>query len=286
MEGIGQGKKEVRAEVTIIGRIHHLHLVKLKGFCAEGAHRLLAYEFMANGSLDKWIFKKNKEGFMLDWNTRFNIALGMAKGLAYLHEDCDSKIIHCDIKPENVLLDDHFHAKVSDFGLAKLMTREQSHVFTTLGGTRGYIAPERIKSYVLSEKSDVYSYGMVLLEIIGGRKNFDPSETSAKSHYPSYAFKMMEEGKLRSILDSKLEIDEEDERVAIAVKVALWCIQEDMHRRPSMTKVVQMLEGISVVPPPPNPMASWTSSGSLDCNSNAYISARSAFGAEITVGEN
>ncbi|KAJ0858231.1 putative protein kinase RLK-Pelle-SD-2b family [Helianthus annuus] len=124
LEGIGQGKKQFRAEVSIIGSIHHHHLVKLKGFCAE--------------------------------------AIGTAKGLAYLHEDCDVKIIHCDIKPENVLLDENFIAKVSDFGLAKLMTREQSHVFTTLRGTRGYLAPEWITNYAISEKSDVYSYGMVL----------------------------------------------------------------------------------------------------------------------------
>ncbi|XP_006591773.1 G-type lectin S-receptor-like serine/threonine-protein kinase SD2-5 [Glycine soja] len=105
-------------------------------------HRLLAYEYMANGSLDKWIFNKNKEEFVLDCDTRYNIALGTAKGLAYLHEDCESNIIHCDIKPENVLLDDTFRVKVSDFGLAKLMTREQSHVFTTLRGTTVYLAPE------------------------------------------------------------------------------------------------------------------------------------------------
>ncbi|KAF5936216.1 hypothetical protein HYC85_027345 [Camellia sinensis] len=288
LEGIGQGKKEFRAEVSIIGSIHHLHLVRLKGFCAEGAHRLLVYEYMANGSLDKWIFKKNREDFMLDWNTRFNIALGTAKGLAYLHEDCDAKIVHCDIKPENVLLDNNFLAKVSDFGLAKLMTREQSHVFTTLRGTRGYLAPEWITNYAISEKSDVYSYGIVLLEIIGGRKSYDPDESSEKSHYPSYAFKMMEEGKLRNILDSELEIDEEDQRVAIAIKVALWCIQDDMHLRPPMTKVVQMLEGLCAVSPPP--MASQmgsrlysnflkstsgegTSSGPSDCNSNAHLSA-------------
>ncbi|KAK3212083.1 hypothetical protein Dsin_016789 [Dipteronia sinensis] len=288
LEGIGQGKKEFRAEVSIIGSIHHHHLVKLKGFCAEGTHRLLAYEYMAKNSLDKWIFKRNQEGFLLDWETRFNIALGTAKGLAYLHEDCDVKIIHCDIKPENVLLDDNFLAKVSDFGLAKLMTREQSNVFTTLRGTRGYLAPEWITNCAISEKSDVYSYGMVLLEIIGGRKNFDPNETSEKTHFPSYAFKMMEEGKLNDILDSRLKMDEYDERVFTALKVALWCIQEDMQLRPPMTKVVQMLEGICPVPQPPtsSPLASrlytgffkstseeGTSSGPSDCNSDAYLSA-------------
>ncbi|WMV42036.1 hypothetical protein MTR67_035421 [Solanum verrucosum] len=262
LEGIGQGKKEFRAEVSIIGSIHHLHLVRLRGFCAEGTHRLLAYEYMGNGSLEKWLFKKNKE-FLLDWDTRFNIALGTAKGLAYLHEDCDVKIVHCDIKPENVLLDDHFLAKVSDFGLAKLMTK----------------------------KSDVFSYGMVLLEIIGGRKNYDPSQSSEKSHFPSYAFRMMEEGKLEDLIDRNLKVEEEDERVSIAIKVALWCIQDDMSLRPSMAKVVQMLEGISHVPSPPtaSQMGSrlfssylkslsgeGTSSGTSapsDCNSDAYLSA-------------
>ncbi|XP_019056944.1 PREDICTED: G-type lectin S-receptor-like serine/threonine-protein kinase SD2-5 [Tarenaya hassleriana] len=291
LEGIGQGKKEFRAEVSIIGSIHHLHLVRLKGFCAEGTHRMLAYEFMAKGSLDKWIFRKQNGDFLLDWDTRFNIALGTAKGLAYLHEDCDVRIVHCDIKPENILLDDNFLAKVSDFGLAKLMTREQSHVFTTLRGTRGYLAPEWITNYAISEKSDVYSYGMVLLEIIGGRKNYDPSETSEKCHFPSYAFKMMEEGKILEIVDSKMKnVDvEDDERVQRALKVALWCIQEDMHLRPSMSRVVQMLEGVSPVvqPPPSSTLGSrlyssffkslseegGTSSGPSDCNSDTYLSA-------------
>ncbi|KAJ7966186.1 Receptor protein kinase [Quillaja saponaria] len=288
LEGLGQGKKEFRAEVSIIGSIHHHHLVRLRGFCAEGTHRLLVYEYMANGSLDKWLFKKKKEELLLDWDTRFNIALGTAKGLAYLHEDCDAKIVHCDIKPENVLLDGNFLAKVSDFGLAKLMTREQSHVFTTLRGTRGYLAPEWITNYAISEKSDVYSYGMVLLELIGGRKNFDPTETSEKSHFPSYAIKMMEEGKLRDILDIRLKIDEDDERIFNAIKVALWCIQEDMSVRPPMTKVVQMLDGLSPVPQPPtsSPLGhrlyssffksiseEGTSSGPSDCNSDAYLSA-------------
>lgn len=251
LESIGQGTKEFRAEVSSIGSIHHVHLVRLKGFCTEGSHRLLAYEFMANGSLDKWIFKKNNSEIVLDWETRFNIALGTAKGLVYLHEDCDVKIIHCDIKPENVLLDEQFHPKVSDFGLAKLMTREQSHVFTTMRGTRGYLAPEWITNYAISEKSDVYSYGMVLLEIIGGRKNYDPNIASEKSHFPSYAFRMMEEGKLKEIVDSTLKFHPDDESIADAVRVALWCIQEDMSLRPPMSRVVQMLEGVCPIPQPP-----------------------------------
>ncbi|KAJ0714247.1 putative protein kinase RLK-Pelle-SD-2b family [Helianthus annuus] len=278
LEGIGQGKKQFRAEVSIIGSIHHHHLVKLKGFCAEGKHRLLVYEYLANGSLDRWIFG----GKLLDWDTRYNIAIGTAKGLAYLHEDCDVKIIHCDIKPENVLLDENFIAKVSDFGLAKLMKREQSHVFTTLRGTRGYLAPEWITNYAISEKSDVYSYGMVLLEIISGRKNYRSAETS---HFPAYAFRMMEEGKVQTLLDGKMKVEKNDERAVVATRVALWCIQDDVNLRPSMTKVVQMLEGLCPVPQPPvggqtgfysslykSFSELGTSSGPSDGNSDAYIS--------------
>jgi serine/threonine protein kinase len=225
LEGIVQGKKEFRAEISTIGSIHHHNLVRLNGFCADGTHRLLVYEYMANKSLDKWIFKKKKSEILMDWDTRFNIALGTAKGLAYLHEECDSKIVHCDIKSENILLDDHFIAKVSNFGLAKLMTRQQSHVFTTLRGTRGYLAPEWIRNCAISEKSDVYSYGMVLLEIISGRKNYDANETSEKFNFPCFAFKMMEEGKVRDIVDLELKIDD---KIHCATSVALWCIQENM----------------------------------------------------------
>ncbi|TYI60186.1 hypothetical protein E1A91_D10G088200v1 [Gossypium mustelinum] len=287
LESIGQGKKEFRAEVRIIGSIHHVHLVKLKGFCSEGVHRLLVYEFMGKRSLDKWIFKNKEESSILDWNTRFNIATGTAKGLAYLHEECEFKIVHCDIKPENVLLDDNFNAKVSDFGLAKLMSREESLVYTTLRGTRGYLAPEWITNNPISEKSDVYSYGMVLLEIIGGRKSYDPGEIPEKAHLPSFAFKMLEEGNLKEILDPKLVIDENDESIVSAIKVALWCIQEEMRLRPPMTKVVQMLEGLCDVPQPPMSLGpgaraysgflKWsgnegTSSGLTEYNSDASLS--------------
>ncbi|XP_057866124.2 G-type lectin S-receptor-like serine/threonine-protein kinase SD2-5 [Cryptomeria japonica] len=251
LEGIGQGKKEFHAEVATIGSIHHVHLVRLRGFCAEGLHRLLVYEFMANRSLDRFLFRNKKQEVILDWDRRYNIALGTAKGLAYLHEDCSVRIIHCDIKPENILLDDNYVAKVSDFGLAKLMTREQSHVFTTLRGTRGYLAPEWLTTFAISEKSDVYSFGMVLLEIIGGRKNFNPEEASEKAYFPAYAFKQIEEQKLENLLDPELDYEPSDERLSRAVKAALWCIQEDFSLRPSMGKVVQMLEGLMYIPQPP-----------------------------------
>ncbi|XP_020228969.1 G-type lectin S-receptor-like serine/threonine-protein kinase SD2-5 [Cajanus cajan] len=267
LEGVGQGAKEFKAEVSIIGSIHHVHLVKLKGFCAEGPHRLLVYEYMSRGSLDKWIFKNSENTFLLNWDTRYNIAIGTAKGLAYLHEECEVRIIHCDIKPQNVLLDDNFTAKVSDFGLAKLMSREQSHVFTTLRGTRGYLAPEWITNYAISEKSDVFSYGMLLLEIVGGRKNYDQWEGAEKAHFPSYVFRMMEEGKLKEVLDPKIDIDEKDERVVVALKVALWCIQDDVNLRPSMTKVTQMLEGLCLVPDPPSLSQSGTFSAFMKLSS-------------------
>ncbi|XP_002964086.2 G-type lectin S-receptor-like serine/threonine-protein kinase SD2-5 [Selaginella moellendorffii] len=263
LESIGQGKKEFRAEVATIGSIHHVNLVRLRGFCSEGTHRLLVYEFLARGSLDKSLFNESSSQLLsdspvnqqppvvLDWDTRYNIALGTARGLVYLHEDCRERIIHCDIKPENILLDEHFTAKVSDFGLAKLMNREQSHVFTTMRGTRGYLAPEWLLNTAISEKSDVYSFGMVLLEIVSGRKNFDPNETSDKWYIPAYAFKQAEVGALVELLDARLKGHSNEEQVVKAVKIALWCIQEEMHLRPSIGKVVQMLEGNVPVPDPP-----------------------------------
>lgn len=153
--------------------------------------RLLVYEFMKNGSLDKWIFFSYKNrGRLLDWPTRFNIAVGTAQGIAYFHEQCRNRIIHCDIKPENILLDENFCPKVSDFGLAKLMGREHSQVVTMVRGTRGYLAPEWVSNRPVTVKADVYSYGMLLLEIIGGRRNFDMTCDAEDFFFPGWAFKV------------------------------------------------------------------------------------------------
>ncbi|XP_022948682.1 G-type lectin S-receptor-like serine/threonine-protein kinase SD2-5 [Cucurbita moschata] len=267
LEKIGQGGREFRAEVSLIGGIHHVNLVKLKGFCSENLHRLLVYEYMSNGSLDKWIFNGKEDGF-LDWETRFNIALGTARALAYLHQECESKIIHCDIKPENVLLDDNFTPKLSDFGMAKLVNREQSNIFTQLRGTRGYMAPEWITNLAISDKSDVYSYGMVLLEIVANRKCYDADQSPESAHLPSYAARMVAEKKGRWVLDPRVAatVTEEDWRVEAVVEVAVWCVQEEASLRPPMRKVVQMLEGVCPVPRPPSAAEmgrsfSWSSGG-------------------------
>lgn len=146
---------------------------------------------MKNGSLDKWIFPSyNSRDKLLDWPTRFYIAVATAQGIAYFHEQCRDRIIHCDIKPENILLDENFCPKVSDFGLAKLMGREHSHVVTMIRGTRGYLAPEWVSNRPITVKADVYSYGMLLLEIIGGRRNLDMSFDSEDFFYPGWAFKV------------------------------------------------------------------------------------------------
>lgn len=243
LESVGQGKKEFQAEVGIIGSIHHFHLVQLRGFCAEGAHKLLVYEYMSNGSLHKCLFAEEENNQVLDWNTRYKIALGTARGLAYLHSDCIKTILHCDIKPENILLDENFNAKVSDFGLAKLLNKEQSQVFTTMRGTRGYLAPEWLLNVAISDKSDVYSFGMVLLEIISGRKNYEPSEISEKCYLPAFAFAQAEQGHLEQLVDGRLRGSVSDDKIIEVVRIALWCIQEDTLSRPSMARVVQMLEG-------------------------------------------
>lgn len=175
LDRAGQGKREFSAEVQTIGSIHHINLVRLIGFCAEKSHRLLVYEYMPKGSLDRWIYcRHDNDSPPLEWSTRCKIITNIAKGLAYLHEECTKKIAHLDVKPQNILLDDGFNAKLSDFGLCKLIDRDMSQVVTKMRGTPGYLAPEWLTSQI-TEKADVYSFGVVVMEVICGRKNLDTS---------------------------------------------------------------------------------------------------------------
>ncbi|KAH0744078.1 hypothetical protein KY290_032071 [Solanum tuberosum] len=176
LQGFGNVKKSFLAEVATIGSIQHVNLVQLVGFCAEKSQRLLVYEYMANGSLDRWIFH-GKQDRSLKWDIRKKIISDVAKGIAYLHEDCNNKIIHLDIKPQNILLDHNLNAKVSDFGLSKLVGKDESKIVTTMRGTPGYLAPEWLHE-VITEKVDVYSFGVVILEIICGLR---PEEFGSSS---------------------------------------------------------------------------------------------------------
>ncbi|XP_044945803.1 G-type lectin S-receptor-like serine/threonine-protein kinase At1g34300 [Hordeum vulgare subsp. vulgare] len=263
LEGIEQGEKQFRMEVATISSTHHLNLVRLIGFCSEGRHRLLVYEFMKNGSLDSFLFgagsNSNDSGKAMSWATRFAVAVGTARGITYLHEECRDTIVHCDIKPENILLDEQHNAKVSDFGLAKLINpKDHRHrTLTSVRGTRGYLAPEWLANLPITVKSDVYSYGMVLLETVSGHRNFDISEETNRKKFSVWAYDEYEKGNILPIVDRRLAGEEVDmAQVERALQVSFWCIQEQPSQRPSMGKVVQMLEGIMELERPPPPKSS------------------------------
>ncbi|WCJ42180.1 lectin protein kinase family protein [Euphorbia peplus] len=243
LDALGQGKKEFLAEVKSIGSIHYNNLVRLVGFCAEKMERLLVYEFMCNGSLDKWIFFTDPSRPFMDWETRKKIIVDVAKGLSYLHEDCRQRIVHLDIKPQNILLDADLNAKISDFGLAKLIERDQSQVVTTLRGTPGYMAPELFSS-VVTEKADIYSFGIVFMEVVCGRRNLDRNQPEECMHLLPIFMKKAEEGQLIDMVDRNCD-NMQFHRLEVAemMKVAIWCLQCDYTRRPSMPMVVKVLEG-------------------------------------------
>lgn len=246
-----QGLPEFCAEIATISSINHSNLVRLHGICVEGAHRILVYEFMPNGSLDRWLFASDQR---LDWKTRYSIALDTARGLAYLHDESRVRILHLDIKPQNILLDENFKAKVSDFGMARCLDRDrESRVVTQARGTVGYMAPEWIFGQGITSKTDVFSYGMMLLEIISGRKNVDNSRDSDNWYFPSIAFIKARQGKMEELIASGLQLEgpEGIEEAYRVIKTALWCIQSNSALRPSMGAVVRILEGDLEIKDPP-----------------------------------
>ncbi|KAL5726448.1 hypothetical protein ACHQM5_009490 [Ranunculus cassubicifolius] len=245
-------------EVESISQTSHVNIVSLYGFCYDGSRKALLYEFMANGSLEKFIFDHNplSEPAKLGWETLHRIAIGVARGLEYLHRGCNTRILHFDIKPHNILLDQDFIPKISDFGLAKVCQREQS-IVSMFGarGTIGYIAPEIVSRNFgeVSYKSDVYSYGMMVLEIVGKRKNLDVGvERTSEIYFPHWVYRRLE-------LDEDLGLhgvvsQEDGEMIRKMIIAALWCIQPNPIDRPTMSKVVEMLEGkneLLPIPPPP-----------------------------------
>ncbi|KAF7813775.1 G-type lectin S-receptor-like serine/threonine-protein kinase LECRK2 [Senna tora] len=252
---VKESEEEFEAEVSAIGRTHHRNLVQLLGFCNEGEHRLLVYEFMSNGSLASFLFDKKRPS----WNQRVQIAIGTARGLMYLHEECSTQIIHCDIKPQNVLLDDTYTAKISDFGLAKLLKLDQTVTTTAIRGTKGYVAAEWFKNIPINIKVDVYSYGVLLLELICCKRNFDMKvEDENEMVLVDWASDCFQDGKLYSLVEDDEEALDDLERVEKYVMIVMWCIQEDPLLRPTMEQVLHMLQGFMDVPNPPDP-SSFTS---------------------------
>jgi interleukin-1 receptor-associated kinase 1 len=259
-ESKGDGE-EFMNEVASISRTSHVNVVTLLSFCYERNKRALIYEFMPNGSLDSFISVKGSPhtNCRLEWKKLYEIAVGIARGLEYLHRGCNTRIVHFDMKPHNILLDDEFCPKISDFGLAKLCQSKVSKI-SMIGarGTVGYIAPEVFcRSFGgVTYKSDVYSYGMMVLEMVGQSKDFDMGSLETNEMYfPDWFYMYLEPGKISTLHGGITE--EEEEIVEKMILVGLWCIQTIPSHRPSMTKVVEMLEGsLQSLQIPPRPYLS------------------------------
>lgn len=240
-----QGEREFQAEVEIISRVHHRHLVSLVGYCIADAQRMLVYEYVPNKTLDFHLHGKGCP--VMKWETRMRIALGSAKGLAYLHEDCDPRIIHRDIKSSNILLDHNFEAKVADFGLAKLASGEDTHISTRVMGTFGYLAPEYASSGKLTEKSDVFSFGVMLLELLSGRKPIDPTSNRIEDSLVEWGgpllAKALEDQNYNELVDQRLEGKYDPNEVARMVSCTAASIRHSAKRRPKMSQIVRALEG-------------------------------------------
>nr|XP_027070969.1 rust resistance kinase Lr10-like [Coffea arabica] len=232
-------------EVATIGRIHHVNVVRLVGFCVTASKHALVYDYMPNGSLDKLIFSNCQNGSPLSWKQVCEIAKGVARGIEYLHQGCDMQILHFDIKPHNVLLDENFVPKVSDFGLAKLYPMQKSiATLTAARGTLGYMAPELFYKKIgrVSDKADVYSYGMLLMEMAGRRRNGNGHvEHSSQIYFPSWIYDKFDRGEELEIGDHATEEEKSISRRLILI--ALWCTQMTPEDRPSMREVLEMLEG-------------------------------------------
>ncbi|CAN6933846.1 unnamed protein product [Brassica oleracea] len=254
----GNNGEDFINEVSSMSQTSHVNIVTLLGFCSEGSKRAILYEFLENGSLDNFISSKRSSN--MDWKKLYEISLGVARGLEYLHHGCRTRIVHFDIKPQNVLLDDNLCPKVSDFGLAKLCEREESILsLLETRGTIGYIAPEVFSKVYggVSYKSDVYSYGMLVLEMIGARTKTSTEDTSSSTssmYFPEWIYRDLEKGDNARLIEDGIN-NEEEEIVKKMTLVGLWCIQSWPSSRPTMNRVVEMMEGnLNSLELPPRPV--------------------------------
>lgn len=238
-----QGNREFLNEIGMISALQHPHLVKLYGCCVEGDQLMLIYEYLENNSLARALFGPAEHQIRLDWPTRYKICVGIARGLAYLHEESRLKVVHRDIKATNVLLDKDLNPKISDFGLAKLDEEENTHISTRIAGTYGYMAPEYAMHGYLTDKADVYSFGIVALEILHGSNNTILRQKEEAFHLLDWAHILKEKGNEIELVDKRLGSNFNKEEAMLMINVALLCTNVTSSLRPAMSSVVSMLEG-------------------------------------------
>ncbi|XP_010447069.1 PREDICTED: probable receptor-like serine/threonine-protein kinase At4g34500 [Camelina sativa] len=238
----GQAEKEFKVEVEAIGKVRHKNLVGLMGYCADSVQRMLVYEYIDNGNLEQWLHGDVGPVSPLTWDIRMKIAIGTAKGLAYLHEGLEPKVVHCDVKSSNILLDRKWNAKVSDFGLAKLLGSEISYVTTRVMGTFGYVSPEYASTGMLNECSDVYSFGVLLMEMITGRSPVDYSRPPGEMNLVDWFKGMVASRRGEEIIDPKIKTSPPPRALKRALLVCLRCIDLDASKRPKMGQIIHMLE--------------------------------------------
>ncbi|MQM20474.1 hypothetical protein Taro_053494 [Colocasia esculenta] len=234
LNNLGQAEKEFRVEVEAIGHVRHKNLVRLLGYCVEGTQRMLVYEYVNNGNLEQWLHGAMRQQGSLTWEARIKILLGTARALAYLHEAIEPKVVHRDIKSSNILIDDEFNAKVSDFGLAKLLGAGKSHIATRVMGTFGYVAPEYANTGLLNEKSDIYSFGVVLLEAITGRDPVDYGRPANEVNLVEWLKMMVGSRRSEEVIDPSIETRPSTRALKRALLTALRCLDPDSEKRPKM----------------------------------------------------